>query len=135
MIGGRFNKQGDLHNLSWAIERLINLHTHPTEFKNMFRHIYHPDDLKNTLFSQGNILQNASHMGTMYIPSTEEASEEPPVALVQLTGQTVVMSSKLPSPNYACGMGLELRGRSFDCNSMYNRHYCQNLRPKPERFS
>ena len=53
----------------------------------MFRHIYHPDDLNNTLFSQDNILKNASHMGTMYIPSTREASEEPPVALESNSSQ------------------------------------------------
>ena len=95
MIGGRFNKQGDLHNLSWAVETLINLHTHPTEFKNTFRHIYHSDDLNNTLFSQGNILQNASHMGTMYIPNKGEASEEPPVALESNSSQVKQWSCPL----------------------------------------
>ena len=58
-------------------------------------------------------------VGTMrrgYIPCIAEAGEEPLIAPVQLTGQTVVMFSRLPPPTLCI--------RSI-----------QNLHPKPEKFS
>ena len=59
-------------------------------------HIYCPDDLNNTLISQGCILENGSHHGNCeqnICSKDRRGMEEPPFALFQLMGQLAVMPS------------------------------------------
>ena len=56
-------------------------------------HVYRPDGLNNTLISQGCILENSSHCGNCEQNMHSQdggQSEEPPIALVQLTGSHVL---------------------------------------------
>ena len=61
-----------------------------------FHHLYHPDGLKNTLFSQGCILKNGSSCGKR--EQNVHPKEEAQIAQVQLMDQPVAISSRLHPP-------------------------------------
>lgn len=105
-MGGRFSKQGDLHMRPvLGSHKTIRFLQPPgrilkacTEALPGISDIYHPDVLKNALLSQGYILDNGSHcvnsrQNVLCTFQGGRGGEEPPIALVQLVGQPVVMSS------------------------------------------
>ena len=79
-VGGELNKLGHyIRGLSWAAARAVHLRTCPPESwvfieaLTGFSHIFCPEDLSNTLLSQGCILENGSHCGNgrqKFIPRT-----------------------------------------------------------------
>ena len=81
LVGGRFNKQGNLHMrlVLGHFKTSGSLHPPPRSLKVCvealmeFSHGYRPDGINNTLFSQGSGLEAApavGMLGRMYIPRT-----------------------------------------------------------------
>lgn len=104
-MGGRFNKQGDLHTRLvlgghktsrslYLSSRILEVYV---EALTGFIHVEYTDGLNSTLLSQGCVPGAASSMGEAgrtHIPKTGKGGEEPPIALGQLTGQPAVMPSQ-----------------------------------------
>ena len=106
LVCGRFKKQGNL------LTRLVlghykmsrSLHP-PTRILKVyiealmgFSLICHPDYLKNTLLFQDCVLKNGSHGGQSVCSEDRGESEEPPIAGLRLSDQSVVTSSQWPLP-------------------------------------
>ena len=68
LVGGSFNKQGNLHLRLFSGHKMSRSLQLPARILKIYmealielHHIYHPDGLNNTLFSQGCVLKNNSH--------------------------------------------------------------------------
>ena len=91
LVGGRFNKQGNLlrrlasggHKTSGSPHPLARILHVCIKALTGFSHIYHPDGLNNTLLSQGCVLENSSSCGNSgwNIQSKDwEEGQEPSIA-------------------------------------------------------
>lgn len=102
MVGGSFNKQGNLHM------RLIldDLPTPTHQILNVYREaltgvsrVYWPDTLNTTLLTQGCVLGAASGSGQgkgQSWPKDRGEGEEPLIAQNQLTGQLAITTPQWP---------------------------------------
>ena len=109
LVGGRFSKQGNLlTRFVWGC-RKTSRSPHPpasilkvyTEAVTGLNHLHCPEGLNNSLFSQGCVLETSSHCGSggQNVRSKDRGwGEEHPIAQVQLAGQPLATSSRLPIP-------------------------------------
>lgn len=102
-VGGRFNKQDNLHTRLVPGHCKISRSLHPPfkilrvyiEAFTRFSHVCHPEHLSNTLSRKAAPLRMASTVGILDRASTPRTGEEPPIAWVQLIGQPVTSSHDL----------------------------------------
>ena len=100
MVGGGFNKQGNLYTRLVLGGHKTGGSPHPPArilkvYLTTFSLVFSPDGLNNTLLSPDYGLETAPSVGMvgrMYISRTG-GNEEPPTSCVQLEGQPVVTSS------------------------------------------
>ena len=105
LVGGRFNKQGDLITRfvlgSFKTSRSSHLPNRilkvDIEALTGFSHVHCPDGLNSTLLPQGCILENSSscrNSGWNIYSKDRGGGEELLTAQAQLTGQRLVMTSQ-----------------------------------------
>lgn len=98
MVGGSFNKQGNLftrlvlgsHKTSRSLHTPARILKAYIKALMKFSHIYYPDLLNNSLLSQGYNDDNTSHCGNgeQSVHSKDRrVGEKPLIAIMQLMGQ------------------------------------------------
>lgn len=105
LVGGGFNKKGNLHMTHVLGNHKVNRSLHLPD-RNLkvyiktligFSHIFSPDSLNNTLFSQGYILETAPSVGMdgrTDIPKMGRG-EDPPIASSSLNWWSHPLSAPL----------------------------------------
>lgn len=115
LVGGKFNKQGNLHTRLVLGSHKTSRCLHPptrilkvyVESLTVVNYIYYLDGLNNTILSQCFVLENRKpwEWWSGHTFQRQERGEEFLIAQVQLAGQLVVISSDdLLQPGIPCGL-------------------------------